>query len=105
MKTKTKRQYDGDALREMREQRGLSQKEFWGAIGYKLSRGCAYETGRTTIPEHVNRLVFLHYAAGIPTDINSAAFAEFEEDLKKSNPARLGAARKLLNDAIQELKK
>lgn len=92
------------ALVELRTAKGLSQKAFWGAIGYSTTRGCSYETGRTPIPEHVRRLVYLEHVLGIPTDIDSEMFRTFEERLKSKKPQSVAAARAVLEQAIKELK-
>lgn len=66
----------------MRNGQQLSLKDFWGKVGYTISRGSAYETGRTELPEHARRLIYLEYVAGIPTDIDSERFHQFETALK-----------------------
>lgn len=111
MKGPKKTQYTGEELRAMRTKLGISMKKFWGALGYSMTRGCAYETSRTNPPEHVHRLVHLHYVVGIPTDISSPEFAEFQQGLKDYNPARVTRARQMLeeggriiDEAKQELK-
>lgn len=91
------------ALLELRTAKGLSQKAFWGAIGYSTTRGCSYETGRTPIPEHVRRLVYLEHVLGVPTDIDSEEFQTFESRLKSENPMKVAAAAKQLKKALKEL--
>lgn len=76
--TKSKTTLSPQALRELRLQRQMSLKQFWGALGYSPSRGCAYETGKTKLPRHARRLVYLEYVAGVPTDIDSVRFQQFE---------------------------
>ena len=102
----------GEDLRTLRMSMGMSLKDFWGAAGYSLSRGCAYETGKTDIPGHVRRLMYLQYVLGIPTDIDSQEFRDFEAALKSNNPVQLNNARKALesgidfmHSALTELKK
>ena len=65
-------------IRQMREGRGMTIKQFWGRVGYSMSRGHAYETSRTELPEHARRLIYLEYVAGIPTNIDSEQFRQFE---------------------------
>lgn len=101
MNAETKQQYNSETLRRLRNDHGLTMKEFWGAMGYNLSRGCAYENGKNKIPEHVNRLVHLHYIAGIPTDFRSSAFTRFIEQQKGAT----AQARQILSDALTELEK
>lgn len=92
------------ALVELRTAKGLSQKAFWGAIGYSTTRGCSYETGRTPIPEHVRRLVYLEHVLGVPTDIDSEKFQLFEMHLKSNNTVSAIAARAALENALKEFK-
>lgn len=88
------------AIRQMREGRGMTLKQFWEPVGYTQSRGCAYETDRTDLPEHARRLIYLEYIAGIPTDIDSERFKQFEAALKASNPASLMQVRQVLESGI-----
>lgn len=103
--------FTGEELRQMRLARGLSLKEFWGAVGYTLSRGCSYETSKTKIPEHVRRLVWLHYVLGVPTDPESAEARQYALELKEQHPLRVNNAVKLvekginiMRDTLSELK-
>lgn len=91
------------ALLELRTAKGLSQKAFWGAIGYSTTRGCSYETGRTPIPEHVRRLVYLEHVLGVPTNIDSEEFQAFESRLKAEKPLKVAAVAKQLTQALKEL--
>ncbi len=54
-------------LRRYRELSNLSQTAFWGAIGVSQSSGHNYENG-AAMPPPVERLVRVHYFAGIPTN-------------------------------------
>lgn len=92
------------ALIELRTAKGLSQKAFWGAIGYSTTCGCSYETGRTPIPEHVRRIVYLEYVLGIPTNIDSEEFRAFELRMKADKPVDVAAARTALETALKGLK-
>lgn len=93
-----------ETLLELRTAKGLSQKAFWGSIGYSTTRGCSYETGRTPIPEHVRRLVYLEHVLGVPTDIDSEEFHAFESRMKAKKPISVAAARTALEQALKELK-
>lgn len=93
-----------EALTELRKAKGLSQRAFWHALGYSNTRGCSYEAGRTAIPEHVRRLVYLHHVLGIPTDIDSKEFRAFEQRMKADKPVDVAAARTALETALKELK-
>lgn len=88
----------------MRIERGMSLKEFWGAVGYTLSRGCSYETSKTKIPEHARRLVYLHYVLGVPTDPESAEARQFAVELKEKHPIRVNNAVKLVEKGIGIMK-
>lgn len=93
-----------EALIELRTAKGLSQKSFWGAIGYSTTRGCSYETGRTPIPEHARRLVYIAHVLGVPTDIDSDEFKSFEQCIKSDKPLSVEAARAALETALKGLK-
>lgn len=96
--------FTGEGLRQMRLASGLSLKEFWGSVGYTLSRGSSYETSKSKIPEHARRLVYLHYVLGVPTDPDSAEAREFAAELKSKHPLRLKNARKLVEKAEKLMK-
>lgn len=73
-------------VKALRERTKLNQREFWGGVCLSGARGCAYETGRTApIPAEVQRLVYLHYVLGFPTDITSN---EMKEIAAIASPAR-----------------
>jgi len=102
----------GDSVRKMRQDLSLSQRAFWERIGCTVPTGCAYETGRSRIPEPVRRLIYLQYVVGIPTDIDSKEFRQFESGIKNNNPASLITARRVLetgigimSDTLRELEK
>ena len=104
--------YTAQTLQRMRLERGLSVEEFWGAMGYKTSRGYHYEAGKSKIPEHVRRLVHLHYVLGVPTDPDSAEQATFMKAIEEQQPIRLNNVVKklergigLMTDTLSELKK
>lgn len=104
MQQQKRANFSPQALRQMRKEKQLSLKQFWGAVGYTSSRGCAYETDRTDLPEQARRLIYLEYVAGIPTDIDSERFAQFEAALKASNPTSLTHIRKALEGGIDAMK-
>ena len=76
-------------LQEIRTARGLSVKEFWGRLGYSPSRGYAYEAGRSQVPEHVRRLIYVEYELGIPTDPASDDGKKFAQLLLDNNLVQL----------------
>lgn len=90
----------GDSVRKMRQDMNLSQRAFWERIGCTVPTGCGYETGRSRIPEPVRRLIYLQYVLGIPTDIDSQEFREFESGMNNNNPSRLITARRVLETGI-----
>jgi DNA-binding transcriptional regulator YiaG len=49
----------GDAYR-LRQKLGLTQADFWAALGVSQSTGCRYEAGRK-LPRPVQRLYMLTY--------------------------------------------
>lgn len=103
MQQQKRANFSPQALRQMRKEQRMSLKQFWGAVGYTSSRGCAYETDRTELPEHARRLIYLEYVAGIPTDIDSERFAQFEAALKASNPTSLTHTRQALESSISAM--
>lgn len=89
----------------------MSLRDFWGGVGYTLSRGHSYETGKTPVPEDVRRLVYLEYVLGVPTDPDSEEGRKFASELKEKHPIRLNNAVKLvekgiglMQDTLSELK-
>lgn len=95
----------------MRTALGYSLNEFWGSLGYTISRGSCYETSKTRIPEHVRRLVYLHYVLGVPTNPDDQEARQFAVALKEKHPLRLNNAVKLvekgigiMQDTLSELK-
>lgn len=52
------------SVRAFRKSSRLSQREFWAAIDIGNTKGSRYETGIQPLPQHVRRLIFLHYGEG-----------------------------------------
>lgn len=76
-------------VKAIRDRTKLNQRDFWGAVCLSGARGCAYETGRTApIPAEVQRLVFLHYVLGFPTDITSKEMKEYAAIVSPARRAR-----------------
>lgn len=94
MDIKNESEINGITAKAIRENLGLRQSDFWGAVCISGARGCAYETGRTDIPKPIRRLLFLHYVLGVPTDISSR---EIRELGKVADPAR--RARRQMDNA------
>ena len=86
MNIETEKDIRASTVRKLRDGTGLSQLKFWSAIGVSLARGNRYETGKAaTIPADVQKLVFLHYVIGIPTN---ATPDELRELMKSAAPER-----------------
>lgn len=58
---------NGQVARKIRAELGLTQGEFWGALGIQRETGKNYEM-RGRLIEPVRRLLFMHYVAGIPVN-------------------------------------
>ncbi|AXF51470.1 transcriptional regulator [Erwinia phage Pavtok] len=86
---------NGDDIRALRLSRNERLEDFWGAVGYSTSRGSAYETG-SPLPEHVRRLVYLHYVVGIPTNLQSADFRDLAHAIENGSARKVQEARTLL---------
>ena len=74
----------GARLRALREERDVSQTEFWGAIGVSRNRGSCYENGEE-MPEKVRQLAYLHLVAGIRADMPLSAL---RRAVKKATPKK-----------------
>ncbi len=95
----------GADLKLIREQRGMTQTAFWGAIGVKQCASVFYEAGRD-MPEPVRRLAWLHYVAGIPVDADpeelaklgqlAAATRQFKRDLRRAENIATSAVSKIM---------
>lgn len=71
MKITKESDINGQTMKDLRIQLGLSQKTFWGAVCVSNASGSNYEKGNLAIPAPISRLLFLHYGAGIPTTSNN----------------------------------
>lgn len=58
---------DGPSLRAMRLEAGKSAEAWWSPLGVPQPTAHSYETGRT-MPAPLQRLAWLHYVVGIPTN-------------------------------------
>lgn len=89
MTINTEADVNSETVRELRKSLNLSQTKFWGAICVTLSKGNAYETGRTKIvPPEVCRLVYLHYIAGLATDATKDELKGAVAMVRKARQAR-----------------
>ena len=75
----------GPVARQLRVMRGMSQREFWGAIGVKQAIGCRYELG-FRVPGPIKTLVFIRYVAGIEHDLSTVEGAAMLRQLAASKP-------------------
>lgn len=96
--------FTGGDLRKMRIKKGMPLKQFWGNLGYSITCGSRYEGGKTRIPEHVRRLVNLHYVLGIPTDPDSQEWEAMAGEIKQNQPVRQINAIKLIEKGMGILK-
>lgn len=61
-------QITGPIARQMRENMGLTQKQFWGPFGINKSRASGYETEKHEIDEPIQLLVYLHHVCRFPVN-------------------------------------
>lgn len=93
----------GPWAREYRQEKGMTQSQFWGVACVTKATACGYESG-LNIPQKVKRLVFLHHIVGIPVNGNISemkAMSAKLRDLAKADKkarARLLRAADLLNN-------
>lgn len=62
-------QVTGAAALSMRTAMGLSAKEFWGVAGISKAQASGYENGTYNVSRPAQRMIYLHYVCGIPTDL------------------------------------
>ncbi len=65
----TESEITSQVARELRKSRGLTQREFWRAVGVQQSVGARYEQD-VSIPHAVRILIVAHYVSGVK--INTA---------------------------------
>lgn len=58
----------GQIARQLREELGLSQREFWVPLGVLQSVGCRYETADIPVPASVRILLVTRYCGGLMID-------------------------------------
>ncbi|AEY69633.1 putative WHTH_GntR-like protein [Erwinia phage PEp14] len=95
MELKSPNEINGSAIRAFRMARNERLEDFWGAVGYSTSRGSRYETG-DTLPEHVRRLVYLHYVVGIPTNMQGAEFQNLVQTIEQGSARKVEEAREIV---------
>lgn len=69
----TEDQITGPIARKMREELGLTQKQFWEPVGVAQSVACRYETANVPVPRAVRILVVARYIGGLEIDASSEA--------------------------------
>lgn len=87
----TEKDINGPVAREMRKQRGMTQKEFWGPVGVQQSVAARYEAG-ATIPHAARLMIVAAYCGGKPVAVPHASA------VKKARVA-LEAAAKQISEA------
>ncbi|GJH00258.1 DNA-binding transcriptional regulator [Paraburkholderia terrae] len=98
----TEKDIDGTCARELRKRLGMTQPDFWGAVGLTQSGGCRYEKGGS-IPRPYRILIFLVHVARLTIDVTSKEGAGATialAELQKDQAAAAG-----LSDAIQRVQK
>jgi len=65
--TLTEKNITGAIARKLREESGLTQRDFWEPLGVKQSVGCRYESD-IPIPQAVRILLVAHYISGVKID-------------------------------------
>ena len=75
----TEKDISGSVARALREQLGMTQTAFWGAVGVKQSVGCRYEADMP-IPLPVRILIVANYVADLRVN---ASTADSVHELKK----------------------
>lgn len=75
----------GPVARQLRAVRGMSQREFWGAIGVQQAVSSKYENG-LRLPNAIKTLVFIRYVAGIEHDLSTVEGAAMLRQLAASKP-------------------
>ncbi|KDR25934.1 helix-turn-helix domain-containing protein [Caballeronia zhejiangensis] len=63
----TEKDITGEAAARLRDTLGLTQTDFWKAVGLTQSGGCRYEKGRS-IPRPYRLLIFLVHVAKLDVD-------------------------------------
>lgn len=104
----TESEITGALARKLREERGLSQSEFWRPLGVQQSVGCRYESD-IPIPQAVRILLVANYVSGIKinaaTPEGVAELARLGAIQSKQTKAKAvaGAVRTDLSKAIKNL--
>lgn len=66
----SEKEINGAAAKALREDAGMTQKEFWNSMGLTQSGGSRYEQGHR-IPRPIRILIYTMYVAGIKVDATS----------------------------------
>lgn len=75
MEIATENDITSETAKWLRERAGLTQADFWRSVASNPASGCRYEQG-DEIPRPLKRLIFLTYAADLPTDTSDRDGAE-----------------------------
>lgn len=85
MPIETANDITGPVARKLRTMRGMSQREFWGAVGVQQAVSSKYENG-LRLPNTIKTLVFIRYVAGIEHDLGTAEGAAKLRQLAAGKP-------------------
>lgn len=101
---KSQKQITGAEAKALRIQEGLSQREFWEAVGVSQPAGCRYERSKH-IPAPVRILIFAIYVIGIRIDASTPEGIEHMKTLASLQDFEKAAAvvkraSKLLETAV-----
>jgi len=75
MKIVTDQDITGLVARNLRNELGMAQAAFWGAVGVKQPIASRYEAG-LRIPDPIKSLLFIRYVAGIEYSPSTVPGAE-----------------------------
>jgi hypothetical protein len=71
MNVKTEQDITPEVALELRNQSGLSQREFWEGVGSNQSSGHWFENNkRKSIPKPIRTLIFLRHVAHMPVSVS-----------------------------------
>jgi transcriptional regulator with XRE-family HTH domain len=97
----TEKEITGVVAKQLREDAGLTQKEFWCPLGLTQSGGSRYEQGKA-IPMPTRILIFAAYVAGIRLNASTAAGAAQLVRLAKLQSSECAANQEAIGDKWAE---
>ena len=94
MKIRTEQDITAAVARQLRQNLGLTQKDFWESVGSSQASGFWYEQGkRKEVPRPIRMLIFLRYVAMLDFDVSNPAEADAV--------IRMGRAMRAKKDAVR----